>query len=43
MEYRIYIERIEVKDGITSKVGYETLLTKEKFDKIYNVLKNGDN
>ena len=44
MIYKIYLESEDVtSEGIKSKISYNTIISKNKFDKIYSILKNEDN
>ena len=43
MEYRIYLEsEVTGLGGIKTKMSYNALISKNKFDKIYSILTNED-
>ena len=44
MEYRIYLEsEVTELDGVKTKTSYNTSISKNKFNKIYSILRNEDN
>lgn len=44
MEYRIFLESINIDEfGVKSKQQYDAIISKNKFDKIYSIVKNNDN